>query len=102
MSLEKIQKDVEKGISQDGRKNLFLLSIMVALTEEARELARGLNNRYEERIKKFADLGKETFDSIFNLCYLANSQGIILTEVWNQKINKRYGRNKNEFKDYRG
>lgn len=104
MKLEDIQGDVEKWIQQHGGKYFSPLSIMVAITEETGELARELNNRYGDRIKKSpedtADMGKEVADILFNLCCLANSQGINLTEAWKQKMDKQYGRDKDRFSSY--
>jgi NTP pyrophosphatase (non-canonical NTP hydrolase) len=105
MSLKDIQKDVDEWIQKLGGKYFSPLAIVAALSEEHGELAREINNRYGDRVKKSpedtADIGKEIADIIFNLCCMANSQGISLQEYWDKKMDKQYGRDKDRFKEYR-
>ncbi len=77
------------------------LAILAHLMEELGELALELNNRYGPRTKKSpedtADIGKETTDIIFDLICLANSHNLDLDELWKQKMDKCYGRDKERY-----
>lgn len=101
MSMEDMQKDVEKWISQFKIGYFKPLEIHAAISEEIGELARELNNRYGPRTKKSpedtADIQKEISDIMFNLICLANSHNIKLNDAWKDKMDKQYGRDKNRF-----
>lgn len=101
MSLRDVQKDVDNWVKQYKVEYFKPLEIIAAMAEEAGELAREINNRYGPRTKKSpedtADISKEIADLIFNLCCMANSQGIDLDEAWKAKMDKQYGRDANRF-----
>jgi len=101
MSLKDAQRDVHYWVNQFKVEYFKPLEIMAAITEEADELAREINNRHGPRTKKSpedtADISKEIADIIFNLICMANSNDIDLDEAWKAKMDKQYGRDINRF-----
>jgi len=101
MSFKKIQEDVERWVNQYKIKYFPPLSIGLEIASEVGELARELENRYGPRVKKseddVADIEDEIGDILFNLTCLANSHNIDLDLVWEKKMNKQYGRDKDRY-----
>jgi len=101
MTLKDVQKDVDDWVKQFKVEYFKPLEIIAAMMEETGELAREINSRYGPRTKKSpedtADIEKELGDMIFNLCCMANSQGIDLDEAWKNKMDKQHGRDHNRF-----
>ncbi|MDO8467687.1 MAG: nucleotide pyrophosphohydrolase [Nanoarchaeota archaeon] len=101
MSLEDIQKDVDKWVSQYKIGYYPPLAIIAQAAEELGELSREINNRYGPRIKKSdkdtADVGEEICDVIFAMICMANYHKINLDEFWKRKMDKCYGRDDNRW-----
>ncbi len=103
MPIKQAQDEVDKWIKEETSGYWQPLSIMAAITEEAGELAKELNDRFGGRIKKptdeTKDIGDELADIIFALICLANSQKINLDEAWSRKMDKCYGRDNDRYKE---
>ena len=101
MALKKVQKDVHEWVSQYKIPYWSPLSIMARLTEETGELAREVNNRYGDRVRKSEvnkkDIGNEIADIIFTVTCLANSLDIDMSEAFSRVLDKCYGRDKDRY-----
>ena len=103
MPIKQEQEEVDKWIKEETSGYWPPLSIMAAMTEEAGELARELNDRFGGRVKKptdeTKDIADELADVLFTIICLANSQKINLDEAWLRKMDKCQGRDKDRFKE---
>lgn len=105
MTLEAIQKEVDKWIKEYGVRYFNELTNMVLLSEEVGELARIVARKYgEQSFKKGEEkdnLADEMADILWVLVCLANQTGVNLTEDFEanlakktQRDNKRHLENK--------
>lgn len=105
MTLEAIQKEVDKWIKEYGVRYFNELTNMVLLSEEVGELARIVARKYgEQSFKKDEEkdnLADEMADILWVLVCLANQTGVNLTEAFEanlakktQRDNKRHLENK--------
>lgn len=105
MTLEAIQKEVDKWIKEYGVRYFNELTNMVLLSEEVGELARIIARKYgEQSFKKGEEkdnLADEMADILWVLVCLANQTGVNLTEAFEanlakktQRDNKRHLENK--------
>ncbi len=102
MSLDDIQKDVEKWISQFKEGYWPLIKQLGELTEETGELAREILHEEGTKIKKENELGScvgdEIADVIFVLACMANNKGISLQQYWDKMMQERlYKRDNNRY-----
>jgi len=103
MSLENIQKEVDKWTSQFNPQYWPTYEILARLAEEVGELSREINHIYGTKKKKLNEpsnnLDQEICDIIFTIVCMANSHKINLQEAWNKMMReKHYGRDQNRFK----
>ncbi|MBO5916343.1 MAG: nucleotide pyrophosphohydrolase [Bacteroidales bacterium] len=105
MTLEAIQREVDKWIKEYGVRYFNELTNMVLLSEEVGELARIVARKYgEQSFKKGEEkdnLADEMADILWVLVCLANQTGVNLTEAFEanlakktQRDNKRHLENK--------
>ncbi|MEK6871874.1 MAG: MazG nucleotide pyrophosphohydrolase domain-containing protein [Nanoarchaeota archaeon] len=102
MSLDSIQKDVDRWTNQFTPQYWPPLEMMARLTEEIGEVARELNHLYGTKKKKSSEenkyLGEELSDVLFTLCCIANRHAINLDEEWKKLMQaKQYGRDNGRF-----
>lgn len=101
MALKKIQKQVDKWVSQYTDSYWEPHEILARVIEEVGELAREVNHLYGPKKKKASEdmreLGEEIADVIFTLCCLANSKGIDLDQAFKRAMEKYYKRDKDRF-----
>ena len=99
--MRKIQKQVDKWVSQYKIGYFKPLEILARLAEEVGELARELNHRYGPKKKKATEdtreIGDEISDIIFALVCLANSLNIDLDKAFKKTMDKCYGRDKDRY-----
>lgn len=101
MGLKKIQKQVDKWVSQYKMGYWEPLEILARLVEETGELAREINHLYGSKRKKpeedTKELADEIGDIIFTLCCLANSKGIDLDQAFQKVMDKYYNRDNSRY-----
>ncbi len=101
MALKKIQKEVDKWVSQYKIGYFKPMDAIVRLTEETGELAREINHRFGPKKKKkteeLAEVGEEMADIIFTLTCLANPLKIDLDKSFKDVMKKLYTRDKDRF-----
>lgn len=93
MTLEAIQKEVDKWIKEYGVRYFNELTNMVLLSEEVGELARIVARKYgEQSFKKGEEkdnLADEMADILWVLVCLANQTGVNLTEAFEANLAKK-------------
>lgn len=105
MTLEALQREVDKWIKEYGVRYFNELTNMVLLSEEVGELARIVARKYGEQSFKNGEekdnLADEMADILWVLVCLANQTGVNLTEAFEanlakktQRDNKRHLENK--------
>ncbi|MCO4095466.1 nucleotide pyrophosphohydrolase [Macrococcoides canis] len=91
-TLEEMQQEVDKYISQFKTGYFTPMENMVRLTEEVGELAREINHVYGPKQKKLSEqekeIGMELADNLFVLITLANSMDIDLTHYFERTMEK--------------
>lgn len=96
-----MQKEVDEWANQFEKPYFSPLSRMAALTEEIGELARVINRMYGDKPKKdtenIKNLEEEIGDILFSLVCTANAENINLSQAWERKLEKVYGRDNNRF-----
>jgi NTP pyrophosphatase (non-canonical NTP hydrolase) len=101
MILKKIQKDVDRWISQYEIGYWKPLEMLAALTEEVGEVARELNHQFGPKKKKkteaSAHLEEELADIIYAVVCIANSQKIDLDRAWKKLMKKLHTRDKDRW-----
>ncbi len=92
MDLREAQRQVDEWISQFEEGYWPPLVNLARLTEEVGELARELNHRYGEKVKReeepSGDLALEMADVLFVLLALANEQGVDLDDAFRRTLRK--------------
>ena len=93
MTLEAIQKEVDKWIKEYGVRYFNELTNMVLLSEEVGELARIVARKYGEQSFKNGEekdnLADEMADILWVLVCLANQTGVNLTEAFEANLAKK-------------
>ncbi len=106
MSLDDVQKEVDRWTGSYVPQYWPPANIMLRLQEEVGELAREINHRYGPKKKKSteetAEVGDEIADIMFTLVCLANSQGISLQDAWNKMMGKYSQRDADRFEKNSG
>ncbi len=93
MSIQKLQKQVDKWIQQHGVRYFNELTNTAILMEEVGEVARIMARRYGEQSEKESDknkdLGEELADVLFVTLCLANQTGTDLAAAFDKKMQIR-------------
>lgn len=104
MTLEEMQKAVDRWIETIGGGYFSELTNMVLLTEETGELARVMARTYGDQVAKPGDLTdpranlrEEMADVLWVLTCLANQTGIDLTEAFAETLRKKTTRDAHRF-----
>lgn len=104
MTLEEMQKAVDRWIKTIGGGYFSELTNMVILAEETGELARVMARTYGDQIAKPGDLTdpranlrEEMADVLWVLTCLANQTGIDLEEAFAETLSKKTDRDRNRF-----
>ncbi len=104
MTLEEMQKAVDRWIKTIGGGYFSELTNMVILAEETCELARVMARTYGDQIAKPGDLTdpranlrEEMADVLWVLTCLANQTGIDLEEAFAETLRKKTDRDRNRF-----
>jgi len=91
-SLQEMQQEVDRYISQFKEGYFSPLSMLARMSEEVGELAREVNHTYGEKPKKLSEAANsielELGDILFITLCFANSLGINLTEAHDKVMNK--------------
>jgi NTP pyrophosphatase (non-canonical NTP hydrolase) len=92
VALREAQETVDRWITQYKEGYFSPLSNLARLTEEVGELARDLNHRHGDKVRKPADppgdLAMELADVLFVVLCLANSHGIDLDVAFDAMMRK--------------
>jgi NTP pyrophosphatase (non-canonical NTP hydrolase) len=92
MSLGESQRRVDAWVSQYEEGYFHPLTNIARLTEEVGELAREVNHRFGQKIKKpdepEGDMAMEMADILFVLMCMANREGIDLQAAFDQMMAK--------------
>ena len=100
-SLEQIQSEVDTWAQQFKKPYFSPLSMIATMAEELGEVARVVNILYGDKNKKdtetLKDLEEELGDLMFTIICLANAQNISLSDAYERKVEKLYGRDNNRF-----
>lgn len=102
MTLEEVQKEVDRWIKTYGVRYFSELTNMVVLTEEVGELARVMARKYGDQSFKQGEkdnLADEMADVLWVLICLANQTGVNLTEAFRQNLEKKTNRDKDRHKN---
>lgn len=93
MTLEALQREVDKWIKEYGVRYFNELTNMVLLSEEVGELARIVARKYGEQSFKNGEekdnLADEMADILWVLVCLANQTGVNLTEAFEKNLAKK-------------
>ena len=92
ITLDEIQKTVDRWIKEYGVRYFSELTNMACLTEEVGELARIMARKYGEQSFKEgekSEIGEEMADVLFVLVCLANQTGVNLTEEFKKTMEKK-------------
>ncbi|MEB3101290.1 nucleotide pyrophosphohydrolase [Ferviditalea candida] len=100
-TLEEIQQEVDRYISQFKEGYFSPLVMMARMSEEVGELAREVNHRFGEKPKKPDEqensIEMELGDILFITVCFANSLGIDLTDAFDQIMSKFKTRDANRW-----
>ena len=102
MTLEEVQKEVDRWIKTYGVRYFSELTNMAVLTEEVGELARVMARKYGDQSFKQGEkdnLADEMADVLWVLICLANQTGVNLTEAFRQYLEKKTNRDKDRHKN---
>ena len=103
--LKEVQSEVDKWISEVGKRYFSELTNMALLTEEVGELARVIARVYGDQRAKPGDiettpkaqLAEEMADIIWVVACLANQTGVDLDEAFAASLHKKYTRDRHRF-----
>lgn len=100
-TLQQMQQEVDRYISQFKEGYFKPLSMLARMSEEVGELAREVNHRFGEKPKKPDEaensIEMELGDILFIVICFANSLGIDLTEAHDKVMNKFRTRDANRW-----
>jgi NTP pyrophosphatase (non-canonical NTP hydrolase) len=101
MNLNDYQAEIDTFLQGYAKPYWEPLSQLARMTEEVGELARALNHKYGEKVKKASeeadDIEGELGDIIFAVITLANTEGIDLDKALQKVINKARTRDLNRY-----
>ena len=101
MTLEEMQKSIDRWIVDIGKGYFPPLANMVVLTEEVGELARVMVRTYGPQVPKKGDLDKgieeELADVLWVVGCLANQTGVDLTRAFHKALQKKTERDRDRF-----
>ncbi len=102
MTLEEVQKEVDRWIRTYGVRYFSELTNMAVLTEEVGELARVMARKYGDQSFKEGEkdnLSDEMADVLWVLACLANQTGVDLAEAFRRNLEKKTARDKERHKN---
>lgn len=101
LTLEDMQKSIDRWINDIGNGYFPPLANMVVLTEEVGELARVIVRKYGPQIPKKGDLDKDIEEELADVLWvvgcLANQTGVDLTKAFQKAIQKKTIRDRDRF-----
>ena len=101
MTIEGMQQEVDRWISEIGNGYFPPLANMAILTEEVGELARVIVRQYGPQVAKRSDLDKnleeELADVLWVVACLANQTGVDLSEAFRKTLRKKTERDRDRF-----
>lgn len=101
LTLEDMQKSIDRWINDIGKGYFPPLANMVVLTEEVGELARVIVRKYGPQIPKKGDLDKDIEEELADVLWvvgcLANQTGVDLTKAFQKAIQKKTIRDRDRF-----
>lgn len=102
LTVEGMQKEVDRWITDVGKGYFPPLANMAILTEEVGELARVIVRQYGPQVAKKSDLERnleeELADVLWVVACLANQTGVDLTEAFRKTLKKKTERDRERFK----
>ncbi len=102
LTVEGMQKEVDRWITDVGKGYFPPLANMAILTEEVGELARVIVRQYGPQVAKKSDLDRnleeELADVLWVVACLANQTGVDLTEAFRKTLKKKTERDRERFK----
>lgn len=100
-SLEQMQEEIDIWAHQFEKPYFSPLSMVATMAEELGEVARVVNIIYGDKNKKDSEtlksLEEELGDLMFTIICLANEENISLSNAYELKLSKLYGRDNNRF-----
>lgn len=101
MTIEEMQKSIDRWIMDIGKGYFPPLANMVVLTEEVGELARVIVRKYGPQIPKKGDLDKDIEEELADVLWvvgcLANQTGVDLTKAFQKAMQKKTERDRDRF-----
>lgn len=101
LTLEDMQKSIDRWINDIGKGYFSPLANMVVLTEEVGELARVIVRKYGPQIPKKGDLDKDIEEELADVLWvvgcLANQTGVDLTKAFQKAMQKKTIRDRDRF-----
>jgi NTP pyrophosphatase (non-canonical NTP hydrolase) len=101
MKIGDYQKELDTWLQQYEKPYWEPLSQLARLTEEVGELARVLNHKYGDKVKKASedsdDLDGELGDILITVIFLANQEGIDLEKALQKVFTKMRTRDKDRY-----
>lgn len=101
LTLEDMQKSIDRWIKDIGKGYFPPLANMVVLTEEVGELARVIVRKYGPQIPKKGDLDKDIEEELADVLWvvgcLANQTGVDLNKAFQKAMQKKTIRDRNRF-----
>lgn len=101
LTLEDMQKSIDRWINDIGKGYFPPLANMVVLTEEVGELARVIVRKYGPQIPKKGDLNKDIEEELADVLWvvgcLANQTGVDLTKAFQKAMQKKTIRDRDRF-----
>lgn len=101
MTLEEMQRSIDRWIEEIGKGYFPPLANMVVLTEEVGELARVMVRRFGPQVPKKGDLDKDLEEELADVLWvvgcLANQTGVDLTQAFAKALRKKTERDRHRF-----
>lgn len=101
MTIEEMQKSIDRWIMDIGKGYFPPLANMAVLTEEVGELARVIVRKYGPQVPKKGDLDKDIEEELADVLWvvgcLANQTGVDLTKAFQKALKKKTERDRDRF-----
>lgn len=101
MTIEEMQKSIDRWIMDIGKGYFPPLANMAVLSEEVGELARVIVRKYGPQIPKKGDLDKDIEEELADVLWvvgcLANQTGVDLTKAFQKALQKKTERDRDRF-----
>ncbi|MCM1489334.1 MAG: nucleotide pyrophosphohydrolase [Muribaculum sp.] len=101
MTIEEMQKSIDRWIMDIGKGYFPPLANMAVLTEEVGELARVIVRKYGPQVPKKGDLDKDIEEELADVLWvvgcLANQTGVDLTKAFQKALQKKTERDRDRF-----